>query len=119
MGTPMTRRAVPVIVLVPLLVVALAVSSSACGTIMNFAGTDPPLPFGGVVSDVQGFVEYDPVKNPGLILITPFVLVDICLSAVFDAATLPVVGWMQIRAALESPTPPGRPPVSGPLPPRN
>lgn len=111
----MTRRTVPVIVLVPLLIVALAVSSSACGTIMNFAGNDPPLPFGGVVTDVQGVVESDPVNYPGLILITPFVFVDICLSAVFDAATLPVVGWIQIRRALESPTPQGRPTVSGPL----
>jgi hypothetical protein len=111
----MTRRAVPAIIFVPLAVVALVVSSSACGTIYNFVDNDPPRPYGGVMTDLRGVAESDPIERPGVIVAAPFVLMDICLSLVFDSATLPVVAWIQVRRALESPTPQGRPPVSGPL----
>ncbi|HKB02748.1 MAG TPA: hypothetical protein VKD90_11045 [Gemmataceae bacterium] len=111
----MTRRAVPAIVLVPLFVVALVVSSSACGTFSNFASSRPPRPFGGVVADLEAVVESNPIKSPHLFLYTPIVLVEICLSTVFDAATLPLVAWIQVHYILEMPRPDGPPPVSGPL----
>jgi len=111
----MTRRAVPAVLFVPLLVVALVVSSSACGTIANFAENDPPRPFGGVVTDLEVVAKADPIETPLVVVAVPFLLLDMCLSAVLDTGTLPVVAWMQIRHALQSPTPGGRPTVSGPL----
>ena len=111
----MTRRAVPAVVLVPLLVVALVVSSSACGTVMNFADKGPPWPYGGVAADLQIAALYDPVHSPEKIVYAPIVLLDMGLSAVFDTATLPLVAWIQVRHLLEMSPPQGPPPVSGPL----
>jgi hypothetical protein len=120
----MTRRVMPAIVLVPLLVVALVVSSSACGTMANFNGgailgppkdADRPLPYGGVLWDVEALANADGVVSPEGIALLPVWLIEVGLSATLDTATLPVVAWVQIRRALESPTPQEQPPVSGPL----
>jgi hypothetical protein len=120
----MTRRAVPAVLLVPLLVVALVVSSSACGTLANFNGgtimgvpkdADRPLPYGGVWWDMETVVNSDRALSADGVVFFPLWLVEVALSATLDTATLPVVGWIQIRRALQSPTPQQPPPVSGPL----
>ena len=97
----MSRRALPAIVLVPLLVVALVVSSSACGTIANFSSgnagfgrsSDPPTPpvaYGGVQWDIERAIKSDaPIEVKALIL--PLWLLDLSLSATLDTATLPIV----------------------------
>ena len=105
----MSRRAVPAVVLVPLVVVALAVSSSACGTIANFTGgggfigmtpseSPPPVAYGGVQWDIERAVksELDPDHKA---LIFPLWLLDLSLSATLDTATLPVVWWINARRA--------------------
>jgi hypothetical protein len=114
MGSPMCRRSVPVLVLVPLLVVALVISSSACGTIANFGGgalpltvqpQDPPPPvaYGGVQWDVERAVKSD--ASPGQkALIFPVWLLDVGLSATFDTATLPIVFWVNARRAWDRAT---------------
>lgn len=133
----MTARAVPAIVLVPLLIVAIVVTTSACGTLANLNGgggmfngkavAPIPLPYGGVATDVKWAIE-----KPSNI---PFAAIDLLLSAVADTFTLPIVlvsdvrelgDWISGRdeAAIPpdtgSPSPPraeSRPPVpSGPDP---
>jgi uncharacterized protein YceK len=96
----MDRRAIPAIVLVPFLVVAIVVSSSACGTIVNFATNDPPKPYGGVMCDVNlAVTEFDPVERPGQLLVAPLFILDLGLSAALDTATLPIVFLKTIEAA--------------------
>ena len=107
----MSRRALPAVLLVPLLVVALVVSSSACGTMANFSGgvmfigmpADPPPPpvaYGGVQWDVESAMKSEmSVGEKALIL--PLWLLDLSLSATLDTATLPIVFWINARKAWE------------------
>jgi hypothetical protein len=124
MGRPMSRRAVPAIVLVPLLVVALVVSSSACGTIANFTGgapviggppenPPPPVAYGGVQWDLERALKSE--ATPGQkALIFPLWLLELGLSATLDTATLPVVWWVNARLAWERATSEPDAPVRSP-----
>jgi uncharacterized protein YceK len=94
----MPRRALPAIVLVPLLIVALVVSTSACETMLNFAKNEPPAPYGGVAIDLDMAAHFDPVDKPGQIMLVPFVLLDLCISAGLDTVTLPVVLFKKFHA---------------------
>lgn len=102
----MTRRSVPPIVLVPLLIVAIVISSSACGTMANFNGgvaliglpdqNRPPLPYGGVAWNVERAVKCDePLATR--VLIFPLWLLDVGLSAGLDTLTLPFVAWFHAK----------------------
>ena len=103
------KRMLPIL-LTPLLVVALLVSSSACGTITNFSGPlirreayvdVPPRPFGGVFADVGVLTDRELIENrPGLI---PLIVLDICLSAVGDTVTLPFVIFRSWEEVLKLP----------------
>jgi uncharacterized protein YceK len=105
----MDRRAIPAALLLPLLVVAVAVWSSACGTIANFTGgapiigippdpPPPPIAFGGVWWDIEQAIESDaPMDQKALIF--PLWLVDLGLSATLDTATLPIVFWLGAKRA--------------------
>jgi hypothetical protein len=105
----MSRRAVPAIVLVPLLVVALVISSSACGTIANFGGgalpltlrphdPPPPVAYGGVQWDIERGIKGEATVGEK-VLWFPVWLLDLSLSATLDTATLPVVFWINAREA--------------------
>jgi uncharacterized protein YceK len=95
----MTARAVPAVLLVPLLIVAIVISSSACGTLANLDGgggmfmsksvAPIPLPYGGVANDVKWSIE-----KPSAI---PFAAFDLCLSLIADTFTLPIVVVADIR----------------------
>jgi hypothetical protein len=109
MALAMSRRAIPAVVLVPLLVVALVVSTSACGTIANFNGghvplslpTDPappPVAYGGVQWDIESAIKSKADVGTKA-LIFPLWLLDLTLSATFDTATLPIVFWINARRA--------------------
>jgi hypothetical protein len=109
MPTAMSRRAVPAVVLVPLLVVELVVSTSACGTIANFSGgkpligmppdpAPPPVAYGGVQWEIESALKSDADVGTK-VLIFPLWLVDLGLSATLDTATLPVVFWINARRA--------------------
>ena len=107
----MTRRAIPAVVLVPLLIVALVVSTSACGTMANFSGgvpfigirpepPPPPIVYGGVQWDIERAIKSDQeiyVKA----LILPIWLVDFSLSATLDTATLPIVFGVNAWRAMD------------------
>lgn len=97
----MTRRAIPAIVLVPLLIVALVISTSACGTMANFGGgvpligmrpdpPPPPIAYGGVQWDIERAIKSDQELYLKA-LIFPVWLIDFGLSATLDTVTLPVV----------------------------
>jgi hypothetical protein len=119
----MTRRAIPAVLLVPLLVVALVVSTSACGTVANFRGgvpligippqpPPPPIAYGGVQWDIERAIKSDQeiyVKA----LIFPIWLVDFGLSATLDTATLPIVFGISAWRAWDRMTgdQPAKPPV--------
>src|SRR5262245_22191856 len=107
----MPRRAVPAIVLVPLLIVAIVVSTSACGTIANFNGGAtllrppdktplPPVPYGGVKFDIKTAVEKD-IMSPDAVPVWPLWIVEVGLSATMDTVTLPAVFWVNLRLAWE------------------
>lgn len=107
----MSRRTVPAVVLVPLLVVALMVSSSACGTIANFNGGTPPLSlppanppppvaYGGVQWDIERAIKSD-VSAGEKVLYAPLWLLELGLSASFDTLTLPAVWWTNLRLGWE------------------
>ena len=109
MAPAMSRRAIPAVVLVPLLVVALVVSTSACGTMANFTGdqlplgrpADPPPPpvaYGGVQWDIASAIKSE-ADVGSKALIFPLWLLDLTLSAAFDTATLPVVWCMNAHRA--------------------
>jgi hypothetical protein len=126
----MSRRAVPAVVLVPLLVVALVVSSSACGTMANFSGgapligrppenPPPPVAYGGVQWDLER--AFKSGATPGeKVLIFPLWLLELGLSATLDTATLPVVWWVNVKLGWEraanDPTAPIRSPKKGTSP---
>jgi uncharacterized protein YceK len=108
----MSRRAIPAVLLVPLLVVAIVVSSSACGTIANFnegrsgmvAPTTnpgkPPTPFGGVQWDIERAIQSKvPIEDKAIQ--SPLWLVELGLSACLDTATLPIVFSINLRRAWE------------------
>jgi hypothetical protein len=107
----MTHRAIPAVLLVPLLVVAIVVSSSACGTMANFNEGSvwtsrpthvgrPPTPYGGVEWDIEEAIKTDrPIESR--MLGYAFLLVDLGLSAGLDTATLPIVFWINVRHAWE------------------
>jgi hypothetical protein len=114
MGSPMSRRSVPVLVLAPLLVVALVISSSACGTIANFGGgalplsrqpQDPPPPvaYGGVQWDIERGIKGEATVGEK-VLWFPLWLLDLGLSTTFDTATLPIVFWINARRAWDRAT---------------
>jgi hypothetical protein len=98
----MTRRAIPAVVLVPLAIVAVVISTSACGTIANFSGGSvgliaaptesppPPIAYGGVQWDIERGLKSD-ADIATKALIFPLWLVDLGLSATLDTLTLPVV----------------------------
>lgn len=99
----MTGRAIPAIVLVPFLAVAIVVSASACGTMVNFGGgrglNGPsdhqyPLPYGGVVLDVKWGIE-----KPSAI---PVIFCDLVLSTIGDTLTIPFVPVWYIRELIYS-----------------
>ena len=105
----MCRRYVPAIVLVPLLVVALVVSSSACGTLANFNGgapliglppPDPPPPvaYGGVQWDIERAITSQAMPADKVWMF-PIWLLELGLSATLDTATLPIVWWINARRA--------------------
>jgi hypothetical protein len=119
----MPRRAIPAFVLVPLLIVALVVSTSACGTIANFGGlpiqrmpvaydkegrilndyveTAPaPVAYGGLKFDIERVFKSD-MSIDEKALISPLWVVDLAMSATLDTATLPIVFWMNLRLAWE------------------
>ena len=109
------KRTLPIL-LTPLLVVALLVSSSACGTIGKFSSSEtqpngrplPPRAFGGVADDFQGIVQPAPVPdyyglNP---IIRACLVIDICLSAVGDTVTLPFVIFRSWEDVLKQPSNP-------------
>ena len=109
MASAMSRGAIPAVVLVPLLVVALVVSTSACGTIANFNGgqvplnlpADPPPPpvaFGGVQWEIERAVNSKADVGTKA-LIFPLWMLDLSLSATLDTATLPIVWWVNARRA--------------------
>ena len=111
MGRAMSRRAVPAVVLVPLLVVAVVVSSSACGTFANFAGgrppiglppenPPPPVAYGGVQWDIERAIKSEATPAEKL-LYSPLWLLELGLSATLDTATLPVVWWVNVKLAWE------------------
>jgi uncharacterized protein YceK len=79
----MSLRALPAVLLVPLLVVALVISSSACGTFGNLSN-DKPIPYGGVIQDAETVVD-----KPQILAFAPFVLIELGLSTCLDTATLP------------------------------
>jgi hypothetical protein len=109
----MNRRAIPAALLAPLLIVAIVVSSSACGTLANFgalpiqnvpSSENPgrvhpvPVPYGGVYWDIERAIDSElPIENK--VLISPLWLVDLGLSATLDTATLPIVCWLNVRTA--------------------
>src|SRR5262245_25261612 len=122
----MSPRALPSILLVPFLVVAVVVSSSACGTFANFNGGEPPLvwnkgpdrppvAFGGVQWDFEQAIESKSTAGEK-VLILPLWLLDLSLSATLDTATLPIVFWVNARRAWERATGdfPPLPPLSPP-----
>jgi hypothetical protein len=127
----MPRRAVPAVVLVPLLVVALVVSSSACGTLANFTGgapligpppenPPPPVAYGGVQWDLEQAIKSEATPGERL-LYSPLWLLELGLSATLDTATLPIVWWVNgklawERAANSDLTPPIRSPGKGTSP---
>ena len=91
----MSRRAVPALVLVPLLVVALLVSGSACGTVGSMAGASRPPPvYGGVRVHVE-----DLTKDWDAPVIA-FAAFDLPLSAAADTIVLPVTLVLNVRAWL-------------------
>ena len=105
----MFRRAIPVALLVPLLLVAIVVSSSACGTMANFNGgrvmgppksEQPPVPFGGVKWDIEAAVDKDFFTSVA-VLGLPLWMVELSMSATCDTATLPIVFWINARRAWE------------------
>ena len=106
----MTRRAVPTVVLVPLLIVAIVVSTSACGTMANFNGgvgfigipdeNRHPLPYGGVLWDAEWAIKSEtPISEK--VLIFPLWLLDVGLSAGLDTVTLPLVAWFHAKRAYD------------------
>src|SRR6187431_2377211 len=106
----MTARALPAFVLTPLLIVAIVVSSSACGTLANMTGggtfsgrpvTTYPIPYGGAASDVNWAI-----KKPSAI---PILAIDFCLSIVADTFTLPWVVLADIREVADWVSPPEEP----------
>ena len=104
----MNRRAIPAVLLVPLMVVALVVSTAACGTMANFNNgvpligmperERPPLPYGGVLWDVERAIESE-VDVPTKVLILPIWLLDVGMSATLDTATLPITLWLSTKRA--------------------
>jgi hypothetical protein len=106
----MSRRSVPTVILVPLLVVALVVSSSACGTMANLscgnlvligpppADPPPPVAFGGVQWDIERAIKSDATAGEK-VLTFPLWFLDLSLSATLDTATLPMVFWINARRA--------------------
>jgi hypothetical protein len=121
MSAAMSRRAVPAVVLVPLLVVALVVSTSACGTMANFdsgqpstglpAGPPPPpVAYGGVQWDLERAVKSEADVGTK-VLIFPVWLLELSLSATLDTATLPIVFWMNARRAWDRATADSAPPT--------
>ncbi|MSR52219.1 MAG: hypothetical protein EXS09_02890 [Gemmataceae bacterium] len=123
----MTRRSVPPIVLVPLLIVAIVVSSSACGTMANFNGgvvliglpdpNRPPLPYGGVLWEAEKAVKSD--RSVGeKVLIFPLWLVDVGLCVGLDTVTLPLVAWFHAKRVYQraTGTEPEKATISSPVP---
>ena len=106
------KRMLPIL-LTPLLVVALLVSSSACGTIGNFSSAEtqpnghplPPRAFGGVTDDLQEIVRPAPVPDFNKLrpIIRACIVLDICLSAVGDTVTLPFVIFRSWEEVLKLP----------------
>lgn len=99
----MSRRTVPVVFLLPLLALALLVSSSACGTVGSMIRSrpdrdgrpaPPPPPYSGVVEDVSAVWESKASDNVALVLF------DLPLSATADTALLPVTLFLNIRALI-------------------
>lgn len=95
-------------VLVPLLIVAIVVSTSACGTMANFNNgvvwmnlperERPPLPYGGVLWDVERAVDSE-ADLPTKVLIFPIWLVEVGMSATLDTVTLPIALWISAKRA--------------------
>lgn len=115
----MFKRLLSGAILTPLTVVALVVSSSACGTIMNFSGGGPhtfsgdhpdrtgvPIPYGGVRADLltPNWEHADHWKLDDIALVGPILALDISLSFVLDTITLPLVVWINIDRAINQET---------------
>jgi uncharacterized protein YceK len=98
----MTRRTIPAVLLIPFAIVALVVSTSACGTIANFNGGSvgwisapsesppPPIAYGGVQWDIERGLKSE-ADIGTKVLIFPLWLIDLGVSATLDTLTLPVV----------------------------
>jgi uncharacterized protein YceK len=114
----MIKRLLPCALLTPLTVVAIVVSSAACGTMANFnegryglIATYPdhrpkreyPVPYGGVLADIEqpNWKKSDEWTKEQVVFGTPLLLIDMGLSAVLDTATLPIVWWINLRKAYD------------------
>lgn len=113
----MSRRAVPTVLLLPLLAVAVVVSSSACGTLANFNNgvsfgiperERPAVPYGGVMLDLEAAAR-SKADLSAKVLIFPLWLTDLGLSAAFDTLTLPAAVWIDVKRAYERATGEPRP----------
>lgn len=92
----------------PLLIVAIVVSSSGCGTGANFSGqhtfffgtpvTPYPIPYGGVAANVKLAIDRPEMAH--------FAAFDLCLCLVSDTLTLPLVPIHHIRNLIDGPEPP-------------
>jgi hypothetical protein len=87
----------------PLFLVAVVISSSACGTLRNI-NSDQPLPLGGLIDDADSIYSTAKKAKPDLdtavlapLFVAGFTL-EVGLSAVGDVVTLPWVIWMNAKA---------------------
>jgi uncharacterized protein YceK len=79
---------------IALLLTALAVSASGCGTVRNLADDHPRL-YGGVRHDVE-FLETPGIYSgrEGTIVLMALWAADVCASAVADTLSIPVLYFL-------------------------